>query len=191
MNKSNLDTGSISTWQQFRAITGKSDYRLLERLDDFPNAILITGCQRSGTTMLSRIIRNSPEIVDHTFGRDDELDAALILSGLVEHEPEGRYCFQTTYVDQNYWEYFNHNGSYKLIWVLRNAFSTVFSLVYNWPKWSLDRTFQYGPATRLKGVNKIIYSVLGIRGFSRIRRACLVYNWKLNSKFMTKESLHI
>jgi Holliday junction resolvasome RuvABC ATP-dependent DNA helicase subunit len=38
-------------------------------------------------------------MVDFSSGEDDELDAALILAGFVEHTPRGRYCFQTTYLN--------------------------------------------------------------------------------------------
>ena len=183
MNATNQYTESISTWQQFRHITEKSDDCLLERLSDFPHSLLISGCQRSGTTMLSRIIRDSPEIVDHSFGRDDELDGALILSGLVDHEPLGRYCFQTTYVDNNYYEYFDHQSSFKIIWVLRNPLSTVYSLVYNWGGWHLDHTFRDSAESSLNGIDRLVHRYLGIRAISHIKRACYIYNWKLSHLF--------
>jgi ligand-binding sensor domain-containing protein len=43
---------------------------------------------------------------NYWFGRDDELDAALILSGHVDHQQNGRYCFQTTYINECFREYF-------------------------------------------------------------------------------------
>ena len=175
-----VDSGN---WGRFRAKTNSPDFRLLRRLDDFPNAILIAGCQRSGTTMLSRVLRGSTDIVDHSFGADDELDGAMILAGLVDHEPQGRYCFQTTYVDQKYHEYLEHQGTYKMIWVLRNPYSTVYSLVYNWRSRALDLTFRHGASLSLTGADRWLYRFLDLRLFDRIKRACYLYNWKLSHLF--------
>ena len=76
----------ITTWRQFTAQIRSKGHGLLKTLDDFPNAVLVTGCQRSGTTMMSRIITQSEGMVDYWTGPDDELDAALILSGS-NHRP--------------------------------------------------------------------------------------------------------
>jgi hypothetical protein len=44
-----------NTWPKFaRSVRSKQD-KLLSRLEEFPDSILIAGCQRSGTTMLARI----------------------------------------------------------------------------------------------------------------------------------------
>ena len=91
----------------------------------FGGAILVTGCQRSGTTILSRIITRSDGMVDYWFGRDDELDAALILSGHVWHSPVGRYCFQTTYLNECYEEYFQCDLNQKIIWMIRSPYSVI------------------------------------------------------------------
>ena len=174
--------GTVTTWQEFRNITSGS-CKLLKELDNFSNSILVTGCQRSGTTMLSRIITESEGMVNYRFGHDDELDAALILSGLVKHRPQGRYCFQTTYIDECYAEYFEHSIPYKIIWVLRNPYSTVFSLAYNWPEWAFTPTFSRGPAPCLKGKDKWLFKLVGTRAFSRVKRACMIYNWKISQLF--------
>ena len=120
----------ICSWRQFDRHVRPGGCSLLRRLDDFPNAILVAGCQRSGTTILSRVLTQSEGMVEYSFGKDDELDAALILSGRVEHEPAGRYCFQTTYLNNCVQEYFAHS-EYKLVWALRNPFSVVYSMLHN------------------------------------------------------------
>jgi hypothetical protein len=51
-------------------------------------------------------------MTQYYFGSDNELDAALILSGRVAHEPQGRYCFQTTYLNECYSEYFEHRDGH-------------------------------------------------------------------------------
>jgi hypothetical protein len=109
----------------------------------------------------------------------DELDAALILSGYVDHRPHGRYCFQTTFVDECYREYYQPDVDYKLIWVLRNPFSVVFSLLYNWPKSPLDRTFHRCGATLLRGSDRWLYKLFGLRYIDRTYRGCLIYNYKV------------
>jgi hypothetical protein len=147
--------------------------RLLERLDDFPDSILVTGCQRSGTTMLARVITRSDGMRNFWFGRDDELDAALILSGYVEHDTTGRHCFQTTYLNERYPEYFGRSREHTVIWVLRNPYSVVHSLLYHWGRFS---RFAFN-------------ELFGRWGLSRLLRACLSYNGKVSQLFALKEGL--
>ncbi len=177
---SNQATSTTMTWPQFKQATLTKECKLLKRLDEFPNAVLVTGCQRSGTTMLSRIITQSEGMVNYYFGPDDELDAALILSGLVKHTPQGRYCFQTTYLDQCYREYYEHGDSFKIIWVLRNPYSTIYSLLYNWTPRALDNTFSHFAAPSLTGPDKLAYKLRGLKGVSRVKRAASIYNSKLS-----------
>ena len=49
-------TEIIKRWPQFEKKVRLRGVELLKRLDDFPDSILVTGCQRSGTTMLTKII---------------------------------------------------------------------------------------------------------------------------------------
>ena len=46
----------ISNLVKYNKEVRSRGYNLINRLDDFPNSVFVTGCQRSGTTMLSRII---------------------------------------------------------------------------------------------------------------------------------------
>jgi len=174
-HQNNID---INTWQQFTAIIRSKGCNLLKKLDDFPGAVLVSGCQRSGTTMLARIITQSKGMVNYWFGPDDELDAALILSGYTTPPSQGRYCFQTTYLDECYHEYYEHEGNFKIIWLIRNPYSVVYSLLYNWSPSALDGTFQKCAAHQLTGLDGYLYQLIGLRSISRTRRACELYKAK-------------
>jgi hypothetical protein len=173
----------ISTWVEFSKQVRSKGCKLLKQLDYFPNSVLINGCQRSGTTMLARVIRESEGMVDYWTGRDDELDAALILSGYIAHQPRGRYCFQTTYLNQCYHEYYEHRNGHKILWVLRNPHSTVYSLLYNWPSRALENAFRESVYLSLVGKDKWLYKLGGERYFSNLKKACLHYNWKVSQLF--------
>lgn len=174
-----MATNPINSWSRFREAASSPDCRYLERLDLFPDPVLVAGCQRSGTTMLTRILSESDGMVKYFDGEDGELDGALILSGLAAHEPRGRYCFQTTYLDEKYGEYFTHQGRYRLIWLLRNPYSTVYSLLYNWPDRALYGTFHAGVLPSLKFMEKLRHSLAGKSHRRRIELACSIYNWKI------------
>jgi hypothetical protein len=178
-----------STWDEFRSIAAKGDRCLLKRLDDFPNSILITGCQRSGTTMLARIITESDGMTQYGFGSDDELAGALILSGLVEHTPFGRYCFQTTYLNERYWEYYNHRNGHKIVWLLRNPLSVTYSMLHNWGGHTPNRLFLACGIPVLRGMDRLRYRVFGLRGLSNLRRACWAYHGKTLQLFELVERL--
>ena len=178
----------IRSWRQFDRYVRPDGCSLLRRLDEFPDAILVAGCQRSGTTILARLLTQSEGMVNYWFGRDDELDAALILSGQEEHEPRGRYCFQTTYLNNCVEEYFSHE-QYKLIWVLRNPYSVVYSMLHNWRRAALNRLFRSCGTTSLGNAEKRRYRLFGTLGVSRIRKACLSYNVRVSQVFELKERL--
>lgn len=181
----------ITHWSAFGEQIRNNGRTLLYRLDDFPRAILITGCQRSGTTMLSRIITESEGMVNYWFGHDEELAAALILAGAVAHQPqpEGRYCFQTTYLNERYEEYFAYNGRHKIIWVLRNPYSVVYSMCYNWKRYALDELFLACGLEQLTGLSYWRYRLLGLPGISPIDRACFAYAGKVAQLFVLQEKL--
>jgi hypothetical protein len=172
-----MNNNTIKTWQKFaKSVRNKQD-KLLNRLDDFPDSILIAGCQRSGTTMLARIITQSEGMVNYWFGPDDELDAALILSGNVEHEPRGRYCFQATYLNERYPEYFEHKN-FRMVWVLRNPHSVVYSMLHNWPRFGLNEVFRACATPLLDDRYKHRLELFGHWGVPRLLRACYAYNAK-------------
>jgi hypothetical protein len=178
----------IRSWKQFVREVRSRGCHLLERLDEFPNSILVTGCQRSGTTMLSRIISLSDGMVDYWFGRDDELDAALILAGVVDHPPRGRYCFQTTYLNECYREYFRHRNGHKIIWLFRNPFAVVYSMLNNWNRFALHQLFLRCGVDLLSQKEKKRHRIFGKYGIRRLRKACYAYVGKTRQAFELQDT---
>jgi hypothetical protein len=179
----NMNSSRITSWQKFGKLIRSRGCNLLYRINDFPNSILVTGCQRSGTTMLSRIFTRSRGMVNYWFGSDDELDAALILSGAVEHNPRGRYCFQTTYLNECMHEYFDIDYGHKIVWVLRNPFSVINSMLYNWKNFALNELFAACGAELLNEIERKRYKRYGVWGVRRLQRACLAYCGKVSQLF--------
>ena len=110
---------------------------------------------------------------------DDELDAALVLSGHEEYPSQGRHCFQTTYLNDSFHEYFER-GEYRLVWLLRKPHAVIQSMLHNWKYTALVRLFQRCGSTLLDENESRRYRYLGAAGFSRLRMACLSYNAKTN-----------
>lgn len=179
---------AIKTWQKFSKNVRATQGRLLPRLGDFHDSILIAGCQRSGTTMLARIITQSEGMVNYWFGPDDELDAALILSGQVQHEVQGRYCFQTTFLNERYQEYFEH-PNYRMLWVLRNPHSVVYSMLHNWKSFGLNELFKSCGIHSLCEECQRRYRFFGTLGVPRLIRACSSYNAKTSQIIKLREHL--
>jgi hypothetical protein len=137
--------------------------------------------------MLARIITESEGMVNYWFGQDDELDAALILSGYVDHRPRGRYCFQTTYVNECYREYYEHTNGHRMVWVLRNPVSVVYSMLHNWG--NPNRVFVTCGVPMIAGIDKWMYKLFGLSGVSTLRRACWGYIGKTSQLFDLKQHL--
>jgi hypothetical protein len=169
----------ITTWRQFDQIVRNSGRPLLARLDDFPDSVLVTGCQRSGTTLLSRIITLSNGMASYWFGPDDELDGALILCGYVDHRSHERHCFQTTYINTCD-EYHGRSRGHRIVWLLRNPWSVVYSMLTNWSDHALDTLFEQCGVAHLSGINALLYKRFGRRSITRLRRACLAYAGKIS-----------
>lgn len=180
---------AIINWKEFGSTIRPRGCDLLKQLDEFPESILISGCQRSGTTMLSRIITESDGMVNYWFGEDDELDAALILCGEVNHPPQGRYCFQTTFLNECYHEYFEQQNGHKLVWVLRNPYSVVYSMLYNWDRWALKELTIGCGTPFLSDPEKLLYKLFGVSTLSGIRQACYAYTGKTSQVFELIENL--
>ncbi|MEW6443889.1 MAG: sulfotransferase [bacterium] len=179
----------ITRWKDFAARVRSTGQPLLRRLEEFPSSILVTGCQRSGTTMVARLITNSDGMTRYWFGPDDELDAALILSGRVPHQPKGRYCFQTTYLNERYYEYFDMSDSHKVIWILRNPFSVVRSMLHNWKDFALNELFDACGTPYLTPGEYRRYRWLGVHGVSRLVRACCAFQGKVSQLFELRARL--
>ena len=135
------NTGDTQSWKRFHNEVRTNGCNLLDNLIEYPDSVLVSGCQRSGTTILARVITQSEGMVNDWRRSDDELDAALILSGKEKRKNVGRYCFQTTYLNECYGEYFNKNYKFKLIWVLRNPLSVIYSMRYNWGSLSFNELY--------------------------------------------------
>jgi len=170
----------IKSWQKFAKEVRSNGCNLLNRLDEFPDSVLVSGCQRSGGTMLANIFAKSEGMVDFAWSSDDELDAALILSGYVDYSHSGRHCFQTTYLNECYHEYFEHKSDYKIIWLLRNPYSVVYSLLHNWKRFALNELFVGCGRDLLQEPMRSYYERFGLIAVSRLHRACLSYNAKIS-----------
>ena len=179
----------VNTWPKFSKYVRSKGCHLLDRLDEYDDAVLVTGCQRSGTTILSRVITQSKGMVRFQIGKDDELDAALILSGMVQHHETGRYCFQTTYVNECYEEYFRCGNNFKLIWVLRSPHSVIYSMLYHWKRFALNELFQSVGVPFINESRRKSYERFSCLGVRKIYRACAAYNGKLSQLPVILESL--
>lgn len=164
-------------WSQFDRHIRNGEGKLLANLSLFPNAILVAGCQRSGTTVVTRILQEAVAMPSLSFTKDDELDAALILNGAIEYETSTRCCFQSTYVNDHFLEYFEHDN-YQLIWIIRNPEAVVRSMLYNWRRGALNRLFRACGQHALDSKGARRFRRFGTYGFRRTEMACLSYNVK-------------
>jgi hypothetical protein len=143
---------------------------LLARLDEFEDCLLVAGCAGAGTTAIARLLKRTDGIVDHGFGHDDELDGALLLAGQVERFDDGRHCFQTTYLEERFHEYFEHHD-FRLIWILREPCSVVGAMQNSWKRSALDRLLPAGGGRPYP--ETLPRTVAGMA--SRLDRACAAY----------------
>ena len=166
------------SWGSFEQKVRKKGHKLLAALDGFRSPILVGGCQRSGTTMVARFLAATPG-VDNPWRTDDsELEAANVLSGAAALPQENRYCFQTTYLNDRYLEYFEH-GHFRMVWVIRNPHSVVYSMVYNWKLAALNRLFDACGVNTIQPELRGKYQWLSACRFDRVYKACVSYNAKL------------
>ncbi|MEC8858916.1 MAG: sulfotransferase [Pseudomonadota bacterium] len=170
------------SWREFSRRLRAHNSLLLAHLDDFNNAILVTGCQRSGTTMLASIINRSSAIKRFSLDDDHEFMSALALAGqrLLVHSPSDRFCFQTTYLNENYFEYFKMKPDHKLVWMLRNPHSVVYSMCYNWGNNALVELFEGCGLSNMRSLERFRYNLLGQRGLTKLRMACYAYVGKVS-----------
>jgi len=167
------------TWQRFHRGVRSPEARLLKNLERYSRCVLVAGCQRSGTTMLTRLIASAPGFTRLSLTADDELDAALALAGFIDLPQVRRYCFQTTYLNECFCEYRALRADQRLIWVIRNPYSVVYSMLHNWRRFGLNELYQgcgmqtaTSPRLRRTG---LIWPL----GPSQIEKACLAYRGKV------------
>ncbi len=179
----------IKSWRQFAKKVRSEGCNLLTNIERYPNSILVAGCQRSGTTAVANIITTSDGMQNYWVGKDSELDAALLLSGQVTNEAVGRYCFQTTYLNECVAEYLKYTTNYKLIWLVRNPYSVVYSMLYNWGTFAFNELFEFCGSKQLSEKEMKKYKRFGQIIIPRIKRACLSYNVKTSQALMLKDEL--
>ena len=86
-------------------------------------------------------------------------------------------------------EYFDHDSEYKILWVGRNPYSVVYSLMYNWRRWTLNELFGACGAALLDERLKGRYDRFGAIAIPRIMKACLSYNGKVAQLFELKKRM--
>jgi hypothetical protein len=178
----------IGSWADFHRVVKRPERALLARLGDFGDTVLVAGCQRSGTTALTRALHSGRETADFRFCRDDELAGALLLSGHVKGHRAGRYCFQTTYLNDRFNEYFEH-PSYRLIWIIREPTAVVYSMLHNWKRGALRRLYDACGQQYLPRVCAYRNAMLALLGPARLEKACASYIGKLKQTFLLRQKL--
>lgn len=178
----------INSWARFHRIVKQPEARLLAHLDRFPDSVLVAGCQRSGTTALTRTLRCARGMADFRFCKDDELAGALLLSGYVESPVIGRYCFQTTYLNDRFEEYFN-TDDFRLIWIIREPSAVIYSMLYNWNRGALRRLFDACGRTHLADVDACRPRLFSFASPTRLEMACASYIAKATQTFRLAERL--
>ncbi len=175
-------------WMKFRSGPRLQGGPLLKSLPRYPDCVMVAGCQRSGTTMLTRLIAGSANFWRLNLTRDDELDAGLVLSGNVDlPERGGRYCFQTTYLNSSYPEYRTIGPRQRLIWVLRNPSSVVYSMVFNWRRWGLNELYADCGVTLARTARQRRVRIPWPLGPSRAEKACMSYAAKTSQLLEIRE----
>jgi hypothetical protein len=168
-----------STWQRFHRGVRNTRLPLLKNLPRYPGCILVAGCQRSGTTMLTRLIAAASGFGRLALTNDDELDAALALAGFVDLPPGQRYCFQTTYLNECFLDYRTLGDDQRLIWVVRNPYSVVYSMLHNWRRFALNELYEGCGISRTSSARLRRTQLMWPFGPSRIEKAGLAYRGKL------------
>lgn len=141
--------------------------------------------------MLSRVITSSEGMTKFWFGRDEELDAALILSGAVNYTGTGRHCFQTTYLNERWREYLEQERKFFMVWSLRNPLSVVYSMVYNWKRFALNEVFVHCGLEHMSGLDRYNLQRFGVLGVSPLRRAAYAYVGKVSQLRQLKAALPV
>jgi len=175
------DTGVpyVRTWAAFEKKIRLQGYPLLRNLGCFEDPILVAGCQRSGTTIVASIISNSEGVMNPWIAGDSELQAANALAGGLTLSNTGRCCFQTTYLNQQYREYYQHKH-FRLLWLVRKPESVVFSMLKNWKRGALNRLFNGCGSGTLSDEQRMRYERFGPYVFGKLEKACRSYVAKTN-----------
>jgi hypothetical protein len=179
------------SWKRFQRGPRSLGRPLLSGLSRYGNCVLVAGCQRSGTTMLTRVIAGSRGFQRFRLTHDDELDAALILANYVEVPNDRRYCFQTTYLNERYTEYASIGPDQRLIWVLRNPHSVVESMLHNWKRFALNELYETCGVSRASTGRQKRTGWPWPMGPTRLEKACLSYSAKTAQILAIRELLRV
>jgi hypothetical protein len=152
---------------------------LLKNLPRYRRCVLVAGCQRSGTTMLTRLIAGATGFGRLALTVDDELDAALVLAGFIDLPLAQRYCFQTTYLNECFRDYRRLQEDQRLIWVVRNPYSVVYSMLHNWRRFALNELYRGCGIEEVSSARLRRWWLSWPLGPSGIEKACLAYRGKL------------
>jgi hypothetical protein len=129
--------------------------------------------------MLTRLIARAQGFARLALTKDDELDAALALAGFLDLPQDTRYCFQTTYLNECFREYGTLKHDQRLIWVVRNPYSVVHSMLKNWRRFALNELYE-GCGMQTTSSKRLQRSHLPWPfGPSRLEKACLAYRGKV------------
>ncbi|MCB1042345.1 MAG: sulfotransferase [Acidobacteria bacterium] len=180
---------SVKEWERFHQIIANNPRALLLALNRFQKPILVSGCQRSGTTALANLLFRSPDIDDYRIRGNGELEGAEILSGIRPYEQHRRCVFQTTYLDGRFEEYLSMPKDARLVWMLRNPESVIYSLVHNWARKPLDRLFESCGLDQLTPAESTRHRRLGKWSLSPLTKACAAYLGKTSHLFWIRDHL--
>ena len=168
----------LHSWEAFDRHVRQPGIELLGHLDRYPDSILVAGCQRSQTTAVTDILSRSFRMNFHPQSPDAERDAGLILAGFYT-QPSAAYCFQTTYLNERYREYFDHS-KFKLIWVIRRPVPTVRSMLHHWRSSSLNRLYASVGHDHLDKVGGADARPWSRNWVSPLKKACTSYIGKVS-----------
>lgn len=177
----------IGSWSQFHKHV-KPGRKLLARLEHYPDPVLVAGCQRSGTTAVARMLYMADGVGRYRFGKDDELDAALLLAGYVDMPVTGRGVFQTTYLNDRVSEYFEHDD-FRLIWILREPRAVIYSMLFNWRRGALRRLYDACGREQQDRQGGGFLRMDSDLFRSRLDKACAAYAAKTEQTFQLIERL--
>lgn len=178
----------VTTWRQFSTeVRSQGCSKLLQTLGNYPNALLVSGCQRSGTTMLANLLLDHPQIADYRQGGDSELEGALLLAGYGDEDILGRYCFQTTYLNECVNEYHRRQSDFHLIWLVRNPYSVIYSMLNNWKQYAIEELFNAVGKPFLSLPTKLVLHYTN--RLSLFKQACYAYVGKNQQLFALREQL--
>jgi hypothetical protein len=105
----------------------------------------------------------------------------------VDRCANGRHCFQTTYLNDRFPEYFDHDD-FRLVWMLREPRSVVYSMLHNWKRGALNRLYDSCGVERLNAARprSLLSDWIGP---SRIDKACASYTAKTEQTRVLLEKL--